>query len=144
MKAPPSTEHSPRPLDNMWARRGASTGTLQTLASLKGASQSMWALDPPESVKSSVPQIHTIPCQCSIDAQQPSCSSSSWAAGCSEKSADFTAKMCQLWKAVWKQKSSWVIPAWRNASSRLTQLSVNVPKTGAASSLPFPGGHISS
>lgn len=64
MKAPPSKEHSPGPLGSMWARRGASTGTLQTLVSLKVASQSMWALDPPESAKSSSPQIHTIPCQC--------------------------------------------------------------------------------
>lgn len=64
MKVPPSTEHSRRPLGSMWARRGASTEALQTLVSLKGVSQSMWALDPPEPVKSSVPQIHTIQCQC--------------------------------------------------------------------------------
>lgn len=65
MKASSSTEHSLRPLGSIWARRGASTtGTLQTLVSLKGVFQAMWALDPHESVKSSVPQIHTLLCQC--------------------------------------------------------------------------------
>lgn len=105
MKAPPSSEHSPRPLGSIWAGRGASTGTLQILVSLRvypspGENLTLMALSNPM-----FPNSHNT---VAVHAQQQLFQ---LGAGCSEKSADFTAKMCQPWKATWKQKSTWVIPS---------------------------------